>query len=83
MWECILVTASWCKACVPMKEYWGRCERSGVEFKIIDAEELPKELLHICSLPTVVIRYNGETVVEENGVKTMEQIMETLKQAGA
>ena len=77
MKQCVLVTASWCRACGPMKAYWN--ELSGlfpnVEFSLADMEQLPPLLedLGICSLPAVVFIKDGEITGKSDGVKTKHE----------
>ena len=83
MYECILVSAPWCAACKPMKEWWESTVVSGVKFRIVDAEEKEVEGLGICSLPTIIVKdYKGDIMLQESGARRQDQVIETLRQLG-
>ena len=77
-------SAGWCTPCRVLADTINSFtvgETAGVEFCEIDVDEADEELVaeyNIRNIPVLIFTKNGEVIGREVGLKTKEQILETI-----
>ena len=78
MKEVVLITATWCRSCHAMLEWFHSIELPGITFKSMDAEDPALQGESISSVPVILFRAGGETAQTITGAMGRADLIQKI-----